>query len=77
MYGPMHHFGRIGYPGGLIMIMVVWFLLAALLAALIVWLVRRSRPRESGNSALEVLKVRYARGEINKQEFEEKRKDLT
>ncbi|MDO8472479.1 MAG: SHOCT domain-containing protein [Dehalococcoidia bacterium] len=29
-----------------------------------------------GESALEVLRKRYARGDINKQEFEEKRRDL-
>ena len=29
-----------------------------------------------GSSALEVLKVRYARGEISKEEYEEKRRDL-
>lgn len=53
---------------------------------LVIWgivaLVRSvSEPRSSdaskSESALDVLKRRYARGEINKEEFEEKKKDLS
>jgi len=39
------------------------------------WLVRQARA-PSRNSALEVLRERYARGEINREEFEARRKDL-
>lgn len=43
------------------------------------WLVEQGRPapgREPGDSALEILKRRYARGEIDHEEFEAKRRDL-
>jgi putative membrane protein len=57
-------------------------LLGILLVGLIVWAVLAAvrRPAESGNSAspseapLDILKKRYARGEINKDEFEAKKK---
>ncbi|KKQ76789.1 MAG: hypothetical protein US98_C0025G0012 [Parcubacteria group bacterium GW2011_GWC1_38_6] len=52
-----------------------------LLVAFIVWIVREvggknthSRPE---SSALEILKERYAKGEIDKKEFEDKKKDLS
>lgn len=52
--------------------LVVWAIVAAVQGA--------AQPRGSepsyGDSALELLKRRYARGEINREEFEEKRKDL-
>ncbi|MBI2563529.1 MAG: SHOCT domain-containing protein, partial [candidate division NC10 bacterium] len=44
------------------------------------WLVEQGRPGSAsgpgGESALDILKKRYARGEIGKEEFEAKKKDL-
>ena len=64
-----------------------WFMpiFMILFWGLVIWgiaaLVRdlsRSRASDSSraDSALEVLKKRYARGEINKEEYEEKKKDI-
>lgn len=46
---------------------------------LVVWLVREasSHDTQHGNKALEILKERYAKGEISKEEFDSKKKDLT
>ena len=64
---------------GMIFMMIFWILLIVGLVFLIRWLIQTtSRGREdiqSGSRAIEILKERYARGEINKQEFEEKRRD--
>ena len=59
------------------MMVVFW----VLLVVFIVWIVREvggknSSPR-SNSSALEILKERYAKGEIDKEEFESKKKDLS
>ncbi len=52
-----------------------WIVVVVAIVLGIRWLVRQGRP-EAGDSALEILRQRYARGEINREEFEAKRKDL-
>jgi putative membrane protein len=37
---------------------------------------RKKEPENPGYTSLEVLKQRYAKGEISKEEYEEKKKDL-
>lgn len=59
---------------GWVFIILVWALVIVALAALIRWLFQRAGSRE--NSALEILKGRYAKGEIDKKEFETKKKDI-
>lgn len=54
-----------------------------ILLGLIIWLIvtvtTKSHPPQhtEHNSALDILKERYARGEIGKEEYEEKKKDLS
>jgi putative membrane protein len=63
----------------LIFMIVFWVLVIWAVVALVRGGIQPSSP-DSGSSrpesALEVLKRRYARGEIDKQEYEEKKKDL-
>ena len=74
----MHWFG--GGPMGWwwIFMIVFWILIIAGIVLLIRWLIEQSRPSgaHKEDSALEILKKRYARGEISKEEFEEKKKDI-
>ncbi len=72
-YGIYH---RMGMYGG-------WsWLIGLIVILLVIWVViRMSNPNYIGrsaknNTALDILKERYAKGEINKEEFDTKKKDI-
>ena len=81
-----------GYGGGMavggILMMVFWIAIIVAIVMLVVWLVRQTAggsatgtpgapTYHAAETPLDILKSRYARGEIDKAEFEEKKKDLT
>ena len=80
MYGLYNDYGgwgagsMMGWFGGGIIMILFWILFIAL----IVWVVREvsGRNSHSGSRALDILKERYAKGEMSKEEFESKKKDI-
>ena len=64
---------------GSIFMLVLSVLVIVGLVFLIRWLIQTTKGGAEvtrGSRALDILKERYARGEINKEEFEEKKRDL-
>ncbi|HEY3304202.1 MAG TPA: SHOCT domain-containing protein [Candidatus Binatia bacterium] len=61
--------------GMMLLMLLFWVLVIVGLVIGIRWLLGQGKESRS-DSALEILRQRYARGEINKEEFEAKRKDL-
>ena len=75
--------GYDGHGWGMGIGMGWWWLIGIVVLLAIIWIVSQrfnwnnsTAPREPRKSALVILKERYARGEINKQEFEERKKDI-
>ncbi len=72
--------GMMGWAGWMAPFgMIVWIVILALLVAGVVWLFRALTSRADfwhRSSALDVLEERYARGEIKRDEYLEKRRDL-
>ncbi|MFA4957513.1 MAG: SHOCT domain-containing protein [Candidatus Methanoperedens sp.] len=75
-FGMMDSYGNgMGYGMG-ILGLVFWILVIIGLVLLVKYLWEGGQGRREQESAIEILKKKYARGELSKEEFEEKKKDL-
>jgi len=78
MMNDWNGFGGWGMGLGFIFMLLFWGLVILGIAALIRWLMTQSSPSRSprDQSPLEIVQERYARGEIDREEYEQKKRDL-
>lgn len=77
----MSDWGSIGGWGmgfGIVFMLLFWGLVILGIIALARWLMTQSSSSRNsrGKSPLEIVQERYARGEINREEYEQKKRDL-
>jgi putative membrane protein len=68
--------GGYGFMG--VFMWIFWILVIVGVLFLVKWIVQQGKQSQPGHeeNPLDILKRRYARGEVNKEEFEQKKKDL-
>jgi putative membrane protein len=74
----MHPMWWMWGAGGLVMLVMMLVFWGVVIAGIVLgvrWLINQGR-QDRGDRALDILRERYARGEINKEEFEAKSRDL-
>lgn len=73
-YWPMmgYEYGWFGW----ISMIIFWLFVVVIVVAIARRYEHGSHPQRHEHSALEILKERYAKGEIDRKEFEEKKKDI-
>lgn len=75
-YGYDGMMGSFGF-GGFLLMVVWWAIIVYVVALAIRWIMDGTRHEgRHGKSAIDILKERYAKGEIDRKEFEEKKKDI-
>lgn len=63
--------------GMMLMMLVFWSVVIVGIILLIRWLASQGREPRSADAAFDILRQRYARGDISKEEFEAKKRDLS
>ncbi len=83
MMGNWGEYGGWGMGFGLVFMIAFWLLIVAGVVALIRWLLQSQTGRDQGaadrprdKTPLEIVQERYARGEIERDEYEQKKRDL-
>lgn len=61
---------------GWFFMILIWALIIVGIVFLVRWLIKETSDTKKTGSVLEILKERYAKGEISKDEFEQKKKEL-
>ncbi|OGT09765.1 MAG: electron transporter RnfE [Gallionellales bacterium RIFCSPHIGHO2_02_FULL_57_16] len=71
-------FGGWGMGFGFVLMLLFWILIIFGIVVLIRWLLAQSSPRRGSRDKTpsEIVQERYARGEIDREEYEQKKRDM-
>lgn len=72
----MYGYGPCDMMGPWMGVGLMWILFLVIFMVAVYLIVRSTRQGHPGEAPLDILKSRYAKGEITKEEFEQKKKDL-